>query len=163
MSLAKRATDLPAYEPGCDYFACPWWGSIYDYAPATQLLEDAVVGFARSAGISVQVTSRLRSCCEQSRLFAAGQSTARPTTSQHEFGFALDLVPVAGFAKYQATKADAIVWLIALAKFFGGDGLIEASHAHVQVYDNERWKKIIAGRDVGMAIPIPGKKPKQGT
>lgn len=164
MSLAKKASELPAYEKGCDYFStCPAYGSIYNYASDAQLLEDSIVQFAASVGITVRVTSRLRSCCEQSRLFDAGQTTARPTTSQHEFGFAFDLVPVSGYHQYNATFADVVAWLIALARFYGYDGLVEASHAHLQVFTNAKWKDAIAARDVVLSIPIPGKRPKKGT
>jgi len=156
VSLAKRARDLPAYEPGCRYGSVCGFNNVYNYSSDAQLLEDAIVGFARSVDIAVTVTSRLRSCCEQARLFDQGATTARPTTSQHEFGFAFDVVPTSGYSRYDATRADAIAWLIALAKFYGGDGLVEASHAHVQVFRNDRWTEMIAGRDVVFSIPIPG-------
>lgn len=161
MSLAKKASDLPAYERGCDYFStCSWAGNVFNYAKELQQLEDAIVNFAASVGIRAQVTSRLRTCCEQATLYATGKTTARPTTSQHEFGFAFDLVPVSGYSRYSASRADATAWLIALAKFYGADGLVESDHAHVQWYTSDQWARFIKGRDIASSIPIPGKRPK---
>jgi D-alanyl-D-alanine carboxypeptidase len=148
----------------CSASTCPVFDVPYNYDRGIEAIENQVVAFARSAGIEVRVTSRLRSCCEQLALYEQGQTTARPTTSQHEFGYAFDLVPVGGYQRYDATFTDAVTWLIALAKFYGaGGGLVEASHAHIEWYSADAWRRSIQARDVVFSIPIPGKRPKSGT
>lgn len=135
----------------------PIWGQT-DWATA---LEEKVCGFARSVGIQVTVTSRLRTCEEQCTLYNAGRTTAAPNTSQHEWGCAFDVVPISGFTAYGATKKMAIEWLVALSKYYGGYGLAESDHAHCEVFSNATWRAWLIAQGLYPLIPIPGSKPKR--
>jgi len=157
MGLNKR----PAVNPGhCDDCFFQSSAGIYDYLPKLEAVEDQITAFTKSVGITATVTSRLRTCCEQSALYRSGQSKAAPTSSQHEFGFAFDCVPTSGLSRYGASKAEAIAWLVALAKFFGADGIAETTHAHIQWYTSDQWGRFIRARDIASSIPIPSKRPK---
>jgi|SRR5882672_2809225 len=157
VGLNKRPATNPGYCAECLFDFAP---SVYDYFPKLEAVEDQITAFTKTVGITTTITSRLRTCCEQAALYNAGKSKAAPTASQHEFGLAFDCVPTAGLSRYGASKAEGIGWLVALAKFFGADGIAEASHAHIQWYTSEQWARFIRARDIASSIPIPGKRPK---
>jgi hypothetical protein len=136
------------------------WGvwDVYKYSDAARTLERNVIDWASRAGVRCTVTSRLRTCDQQARLYRAGKTTAAPGTSQHEFGYAFDAVPTGGFERYGATKAQAIAWLVAVSRAFGGDGLAEGSHAHLTVFSNAAWRNFLQAREAGVWLPIPGRR-----
>lgn len=165
MSVAKSALELaeleaigrlPAPRGICLMQPHPVW----DYNRDLEQVENNIVRYCRSVGVPVLVTSRLRTCQEQSNLYASGQSTAAPTTSQHEFGLAFDLVPADASYKQFGTFAQCLQWLAYLARYVGVDALVESNHTHVQWYGASAWRAMIAARDIGTSIPLPSKKPK---
>lgn len=78
--------------------------SIFSLEPCTRSWYRAALADLKRAGISVTTTSTLRTFSEQQALFArfvAGKArfpAARPGTSTHELGIAVDLVPRSRFA-----------------------------------------------------------------
>jgi LAS superfamily LD-carboxypeptidase LdcB len=95
--------------------------------------ENSIVNFAASAGIVVKVTSRYRTDAEQAALYAAKKTTVPPGLSQHNHGFAFDLVPTSGYQQYDATFNDALQWLAALATYYGAYPVVEEANRHVHV------------------------------
>lgn len=137
---------------------CYGVANVFKYSSWAKDIETKILAFTNSVGIQCTVTSRVRTCQEQCRLFVAGKTTAQPNTSQHEWGYAFDVVPVSGFSQYGATKRDAIVWLVALSEYYGGYGLAESDHAHLTVWSNASWRAWLIASGLLTSIPIPGKR-----
>lgn len=101
--------------------------SILTLEPCTRSWYRAALVDLRRAGISVTTTSTRRTTAEQSRLFQAflaGKArfpAARPGTSTHELGIAVDLVP-------QTPKALPAVILIMKRHGFKWAGLRDRVH-----------------------------------
>lgn len=109
-------------------------------------VERDVVAFAQSVGIPCRITSRCRSWAEQNALYCQRRGTrfpaARPGTSQHEWGMAFDIVPDRNaLRRYNASFADGLVWLVAVARYYGADAIPEGDHTHVQWFTSEDWQR----------------------
>ena len=145
-----------------EYGPCSFVLDVYAYSPSLRQIERDVTVFARSADIGVRVTSRLRTCRQQEDLYRQGKTRIPPTYSQHEFGWAFDVVPTSGYQAYGATFREAVEWLAALGLYFGaGTGLAESDHAHVAYWAPENWRRLTYARDVGAWMPVPGRR-RQG-
>lgn len=83
--------------------------SLDDLAPEVRPLVDAFLAAAAAAGLDLLVTCTLRSFDEQAALYAKGRDAdgnvvdrklvvtdARPGHSAHQYGLAIDVVPVLG-------------------------------------------------------------------
>lgn len=149
---------LPSNVSADKLAACGWdhiGVSYYKQSPAAVDLEKRFLAYLGSLGLSVRVTSRVRTCDQQYDLYMAGRTTAAPTTSQHEFGFAFDLVPTTGWSRYGASFAEAVRWLVNVSIASGYSGLAEADHAHIEIWPSATWRKFLAARDWGVLIPLP--------
>lgn len=166
MSLATRCADTPRDTPDC----ATAWGialppvCVYPYASGIASIERAMLDWGRSVGVQLTVTSRLRTACEQLHLYQQGATSERPTTSQHEFGRAFDIVPVSGYARYGVSRAGAFAWCRDLALAVGaGSAVVEGSHIHVAWFTAGSWRAFIVARDVLINVPypnLPSKTPK---
>jgi hypothetical protein len=132
---------------------------VFKYASGIAAIERQLTEFLTSIGISHSVTSRVRTCNQQYGLYATGQSQAAPTTSQHEFGFAFDIVPRGGYARYRANFPETVSYIVRAAEALGGFGIAERTHAHIQAYSSSAWHNFILARTIGNSIPIPSKRP----
>lgn len=142
--------------PECAYVA----QNVFRYGDSTRKLEQDLSAYLSSIRIPALITSRLRSCNDQARLYRTGQSRAAPTTSTHEFGYAFDMV-VSAATHFHATRAQTIAYVVEIARAWGADGIAEATHAHIQVYSVSAWHAFIRARDIAGIIPIPGPRPRQ--
>jgi hypothetical protein len=131
------------------------------YRYSLQSIERSVTDFLTSIGIATRVTSRLRSCNDQAILYRTQSGAARPTTSQHEFGWAFDIVPTGGYSRYRATFAQTLEYVVRVAEALGAFGIAEPSHTHVQKYSSATWANFIATRDIGLSLPIPTPRPRK--
>lgn len=75
--------------------------SLDDLRPSVRLLVDAFLASCKAAGFDILVTCTLRSAAEQTALYAQGRTTpghivtnARAGQSPHQYGLALDIVPM---------------------------------------------------------------------
>lgn len=135
--------------------------NVYGYSPSLQSIERDVTVFARSASVGVRVTSRVRTCEKQEELYRAGKTQIPPTYSQHEFGWAFDIVPTTGYRAYGVSFQETVRWLAALGLYFGaGTGLAEGDHAHIAYWAADSWRQIMYARDVGAWVPVPGRRPR---
>ena len=93
--------------------------ALTDLHPSIQADARALVAAWKTAGLTILVTCTLRSLEEQARLYAQGRTApgpvvtkARPGRSWHNFGLALDLVPLReGKAVWRSTDP---LWSAAL-------------------------------------------------
>lgn len=89
-----------------------------DLHPEMQGLATKFLAACRSEGIDLLVTCTLRSNAEQADLYALGRTkpgkvvtNAKPGQSMHNFGLALDVVPLrAGKPVWGATGEDGKLW-----------------------------------------------------
>ena len=128
--------------------------SLDDLSPLVRPLVDAFLATAAEAGIDVLITCTLRSSAEQGALYAQGRTApgkivtnAMPGQSAHQYGMAIDMVPmVNGKPDWQGTDS---VWQ-QLGSLGEGVGLEWAGRwihfpeePHLQLPD---WQQHIAAR-----------------
>jgi peptidoglycan LD-endopeptidase CwlK len=75
--------------------------NLNDLVPEVRPLVDAFLAAGSAAGIDILVTCTLRTNAEQEALYAQGRTTpgpivtnAKPGTSAHNYGMAIDIVPI---------------------------------------------------------------------
>jgi len=125
--------------------------SLNDLRPECRRLADPFLDSVAAAGIDLVVTCTLRTLDEQAALYAQGRTApgaivtnARPGTSAHNFGLALDVVPiVSGKPDWSGTSA---VWqqvgslgVAAGLEWAGSPGFPFVEYAHFQV---PNWRTI---------------------
>ena len=92
--------------------------SLDDLSPACRGLAEIFLVRSRDAGFDLLVVSTLRTACEQGVLYAQGRTMpgrivtwARPGQSRHEYGEALDVVPlINGKPMWSTSGLDMALW-----------------------------------------------------
>lgn len=128
--------------------------SLTDLHPRMQEQARRVLDLAREAGCDLLVTCTLRSMDEQARLYAQGRTApgpivtkARPGESAHNFGLAMDCVPMRDGKPVWSTKlaADRALWTAygaavrAAGLVWGGDWrFVDLPHAEFPAWKDYR-------------------------
>lgn len=129
--------------------------SLTDLHPAMQAQAALVLEKAAEAGVSLLVTCTRRSLEEQAELYAQGRTApgrivtkAKPGESAHNFGLAMDCVPMRAGKPVWGTKlaADRALWdaygtaVRAAGLEWGGDwrGLIDLPHCQLANWKDYR-------------------------
>jgi peptidoglycan L-alanyl-D-glutamate endopeptidase CwlK len=125
--------------------------SLDDLRPEIRPMADAFLAAVKAAGVDLIVTCTSRTLAEQAALYAQGRTApgpkvtnAQPGTSAHNFGLALDVVPVFnGKADWnggdQLWEQVGTLGQAAGLEWFGAPGSPYVEYPHFQVHD---WRAI---------------------
>lgn len=117
-------------------------------------LANAFLANAKSVGLDLLVTCTLRGMDEQAALYAQGRTTkgrivtnAKPGTSAHNYGLAMDVVPIVNGKPYwNFTRKDPIwskvgqIGMAAGLEWLGAPGSKFVEGAH---FEMPNWKELI--------------------